>query len=508
MRTGIIPTPSRHGFQPAFTDKHDNFYLYDGLYQVIERQQGNLTGTTGNPYTGIDNKQRDEDWCYDETGNWQNYDYDGPETPSEDVNQIRTHNRANEICSVSGPSGVVQPAYDEVGNQTADIAPGEWDNQYDLKWDAWNRLVEVKDDNTVLQTNAYDGLTRRTTSKKDSNTIHYYYNNQWRTVEEYLDLNATSSPDRRYLWGLGDRWDLVKRLRDDTGNLDEERYVLYDAMDPVAICDENGDVKQRFEYSPFGETTFLNEDYTTDSTPEDWKWLFHGEFRDAETGYYNYGYRFYNDTTGRWISRDPIGERGGHNLYKFTENNPLGKTDELGLVPTGYTYTDPFAIDPLPVEIKEGVKATWVAWVKPVFFWIECGCHCKNGICRISGCHVTFRMRMWENTIHSDRGPTINHERRHIMSRNFQILEKVVRPLEREPSTEHPTKTKCRKAARELAKKWRDVGVSYLNQENHSNVDDTERQNPYANRYSPPQHGGEEPITEEEKDEWRREMLK
>ena len=163
MRTGIIPTPSRHGFQPAFTDKHDNFYWYDGLYQVIERQQGNLTGTTGNPYTGIDNKQRDEDWCYDETGNWQNYDYDGPETPSEDVNQIRTHNRANEICSVSGPSGVVQPAYDEVGNQTADIAPGEWDNQYDLKWDAWNRLVEVKGDNTVQQSSDYEGLTRRTT---------------------------------------------------------------------------------------------------------------------------------------------------------------------------------------------------------------------------------------------------------------------------------------------------------------------------------------------------------
>jgi hypothetical protein len=44
-----------------------------------------------------------------------------------------------------------------------------------------------------------------------------------------------------------------------------------------------------------------------------------------------YGYRFYDPVTGRWPSRDPIGERGGINLYGFVGNNPIFNFDGLGL---------------------------------------------------------------------------------------------------------------------------------------------------------------------------------
>lgn len=40
---------------------------------------------------------------------------------------------------------------------------------------------------------------------------------------------------------------------------------------------------------------------------------------------------FYNPGTGRWLSRDPIEERGGRNLHGFVGNNPLGMVDRLGL---------------------------------------------------------------------------------------------------------------------------------------------------------------------------------
>ncbi|WPX40791.1 RHS repeat-associated core domain-containing protein [Akkermansia sp. N21116] len=33
-----------------------------------------------------------------------------------------------------------------------------------------------------------------------------------------------------------------------------------------------------------------------------------------------YNYRDYNPTDGRWLTRDPIGEQGGHNLYGFVRN--------------------------------------------------------------------------------------------------------------------------------------------------------------------------------------------
>lgn len=40
--------------------------------------------------------------------------------------------------------------------------------------------------------------------------------------------------------------------------------------------------------------------------------------------------RWYSPSTGRWFSRDPIGERGGLNLYRFADNNPVCSVDRLG----------------------------------------------------------------------------------------------------------------------------------------------------------------------------------
>ena len=40
---------------------------------------------------------------------------------------------------------------------------------------------------------------------------------------------------------------------------------------------------------------------------------------------------FYNPSTGRWLSRDPIGEQGGLNLYAFVQNSPVDFFDCFGL---------------------------------------------------------------------------------------------------------------------------------------------------------------------------------
>ncbi|MBB5354042.1 RHS repeat-associated protein, partial [Haloferula luteola] len=60
---------------------------------------------------------------------------------------------------------------------------------------------------------------------------------------------------------------------------------------------------------------------------------FSTKYQDEETGLYYYGYRYYDPVTGRWPSRDPIGERGGVNLYGFVENDSVGRIDVLGQNP-------------------------------------------------------------------------------------------------------------------------------------------------------------------------------
>jgi RHS repeat-associated protein len=47
-----------------------------------------------------------------------------------------------------------------------------------------------------------------------------------------------------------------------------------------------------------------------------------------------YGYRYYDPLTGRWPSRDPIGEEGGMNLYGFVRNDGVGYWDRFGLMTT------------------------------------------------------------------------------------------------------------------------------------------------------------------------------
>jgi len=41
--------------------------------------------------------------------------------------------------------------------------------------------------------------------------------------------------------------------------------------------------------------------------------------------------RWYSPNTGRWLSRDSIGESGGLNVYAFAQNDPIGRIDILGL---------------------------------------------------------------------------------------------------------------------------------------------------------------------------------
>jgi RHS repeat-associated protein len=57
---------------------------------------------------------------------------------------------------------------------------------------------------------------------------------------------------------------------------------------------------------------------------------FSTKFTDNESGLLYYGHRYYNPSTGRWPNRDPLGERGGKNLYNFVSNNPQGIIDPDG----------------------------------------------------------------------------------------------------------------------------------------------------------------------------------
>ena len=89
-----------------------------------------------------------------------------------------------------------------------------------------------------------------------------------------------------------------------------------------------------YEYGPFGEVTASTGDLAVGNP-----FRFSTKYWDDETGLGYWGYRYYDPITGRWLSRDPIGERGGENIYGFIQNDPVDVIDNLGLIPVWLEQT-------------------------------------------------------------------------------------------------------------------------------------------------------------------------
>lgn len=57
----------------------------------------------------------------------------------------------------------------------------------------------------------------------------------------------------------------------------------------------------------------------------------YAKYQDDESDLTYYGYRYDNSVCGRWLSRDPIDEKGGANVYASMANDRVNKMDFLGL---------------------------------------------------------------------------------------------------------------------------------------------------------------------------------
>jgi RHS repeat-associated protein len=80
-----------------------------------------------------------------------------------------------------------------------------------------------------------------------------------------------------------------------------------------------------YRYDPFGRLigthTGLAARNTQRFSSKDWH---------NPSGFYYFGYRFYDPATQRWLNRDPMGEEGGVNLYGYVGNNPINNVDPDG----------------------------------------------------------------------------------------------------------------------------------------------------------------------------------
>jgi len=202
----------------------------------------------------------------------------------------------------------------------------------------------------------------------------YTYNNGWPTYPDQVQrfvydgwnvvmvLNHSNEPVYKFTWGLdlsgtlhgaggiGGLLAAVEEHDPQSSTDDEKFWYFYDGNGNVgqilAIESTSPLVIYRvahYEYDPYGNAIVIDNRYCDisgdpvgitcpfgNANP----FRFSTKWFDPETHLGYWGYRFYSPRLGRWLSRDPIEERGGFNLHAFVSNRPADRCDAKGLSPT------------------------------------------------------------------------------------------------------------------------------------------------------------------------------
>ena len=222
--------------------------------------------------------------------------------------------------------------YDSCGNVTKD------ENGNTYQWDALNRLIRITYyPSTAFTTFAYDGLSRRT------------------QIAEYNSSHALTST-KNYLW-VGSE---IAEERDTSNNVTKQffpqgeqqagmnYYYTRDHLGSVReMLNSSGTIVARYSYDPYGRTTLLSGSNVATKQ-------YAGYYAHQASGLYLTKYRAYDPNTARWLSRDPIAERGGINLYEYVGDNPINLLDQLGL------GTWIFLVSPVDAIHRDYVNVTYI----------------------------------------------------------------------------------------------------------------------------------------------------
>ena len=282
---------------PNVISKYEYTYYYDGN----QRTKTDSTGKTS--YTYDDLGRLTEAQLAD--GTLQKYTFDG------------NGNRKTMTVTKDGTETLTEYAYDLNNRLICETKDGltisySYDN---------NGNMLSKSDGTSAVTQTFDVLNRMTAYEDGETTASYTYNPDnmrrsktvtgvktehiWVGSEIVLDITGNSVVS--YMNGIKSNYG----------------WYVYNAHgDVVQLCDDNGVVTKSYDYDPYGNQ--LTEVDALDKNP----YRYSGEYYDAESGYIYLRARYYDSTTGRFISEDPAFD--GFNWYDYCGGNPLNRWDPSG----------------------------------------------------------------------------------------------------------------------------------------------------------------------------------
>ena len=222
-------------------------------------------------------------------------------------------------------------AYDAMGNPTTYRG-------YTFTWQGKQLMSSVKDTQTISFEYNEDGLRQKKTV--NGTDTDYFYNG---SVLIGMQRSGT-----RYLFSYDASGNVVSVKY----NNNEYYYVRNGQGDIVKLIDASGNTMVEYTYNTWGKKVT-----TTGSLAGSLGLIqpfrYRGYVYDYETGFYYLESRYYDPTTGRFVSADVMLSTGqgvlGHNAYAYCLGNPVNMVDTLGTRPAkgaidpdrdGLTYSE------------------------------------------------------------------------------------------------------------------------------------------------------------------------
>ena len=222
------------------------------------------------------------------------------------------NNTSNELTSTPNASY----SYDYNGNTTSKTVSGGTTN---YRWDYENRLTSVALPGTSGSiTFKYDPLGRRIqkafTQNSTTTTTNYLYDGS----NAVADIDQNGNVLARYA---------------ETQNIDEPlaelrsgttSYYEADGLGSVtSLTSGAGAIANTYTYDSFGNLTASNGSIAN-------RFQYTAREFDSESGLYYYRARYYDQSTGRFLTEDPVQFQSDKNFYRYVRNRPTLLRDPTG----------------------------------------------------------------------------------------------------------------------------------------------------------------------------------
>jgi len=306
-----LPVTS-YQYQYNNSDQRSKVTLSDGSYWLYKYDAyGQVTAahkyTSGNaPVPG-----QQFDYAFDPIGN--RTTSTSTETGTS-VTRNYTSNQLNQYTAIDNPAA--NPTYDDDGNTVnCPLSSGNWT----MTWDAENRLSSATNGSQTLQFK-YDYMSRRVEKTVVGGSDEKFVYDGFLQIEK-LDAANSNAILKKRIWGA------EGKIIADVNSTGTPFYAVGDENKNITeYMDASGTIQGHYEFSPFGKITVASG-----SSPDSFDFRFSSEYFDQESGLVYYNFRYYNPELGRWLSRDPIREKSGWNLYHMCLNMPTTYFDLNGL---------------------------------------------------------------------------------------------------------------------------------------------------------------------------------